>query len=765
MNITYPVRPLLPVKQPKTAAFSGHRQQNVSRALANTLTALSNGVPQSYVLPGLHFGMRPDDTLPDSVRQKVDALASEFDFELDPFQKKGIRILVEGRSPVVTATTSSGKTVIAEAAMSEVLKNRKKLFYTAPRKAISNEKYKELCDKYGAANVGIMTGDITVNPSASIVLMTTEIFRNMLYRPEENQSRFRDLQYVVFDECHFISDPDRGMVWEESALFARRELPNVQQIHLSATVGNAEEYTGWLNSLNTSGAKAGEFEVVSHPHRPVPLTVQYMTPSGNLVDVLGPDREPSLAFHNAFSEAVRDKKQNGFMPVRTVQSLQRAGKLPLIEFVFGRNRCEAYANRVLQAAQDGRLRLTSDREKQSIQMVIDAYVKAYPSLRGSELFSYLREGIAYHHAGMWSREKEMVEVLLKKNLLKVVFATSTLAEGVNVPARTVGLSALEIRKPTGMEPVSASEFQQMTGRAGRRGMFPRGYAVLAHPSDNDKQRIIRLVQAGPNDLKSQLRLTPYGTLALIERLQDRSRIGALLQNSYRSFQLQRERSVSRGRGRHHKRAHGHNRQRNYEQRDLVAGFDAMRQFLVTAGYVNQDNKLTVLGKTASRIPVESGLLIAQALASGILNDLTPSELAAILSASVSARPSAAQERKRDIGESTGDLKLANKLRTLDKMNRKLEGQADARGVSFESGLNAGDVDVVRKWCLVHDDALLDDSPGILSYTILRTANLLLHITEMPKVAPKLKSTAERARAMLLSGAIEEQIRPGRVKID
>lgn len=725
--------------------------------------ALPGGVPRGYVLPGIRFS--------GTLQTFETNFTAKTGYKLDPFQREGIRVLQAGKSPVVCAPTSSGKTLVAEAAIQDAIASGKRLFYTTPRKAISNEKYHEFVEKYGKDNVGLVTGDVSVNPDAPLVLMTTEIFRNQLYQPELNQASLSQLKYVVFDECHFINDDERGPVWEESAMYARRELPKVQQIHLSATVQNSQQYTDWLNSMNSAGTRAGNFELITSDKRPVPLSTQYLAPDGRLIDILGPDGMPTAAFSKAFAHTTRQRKQQkqrkqtqehhqstliGFDPVFTVKMLAKHRRLPLIEFVNSRDRCNRYAEQVL----DAELGLTTQAEKQSVAEVIQAYVETYPTLKSSKLLPYLPEGVAYHHADMWPREKELVEVLLKKGLMKAVFATTTLAEGVNVPAQSVGLSAYK----AGNEEISESAYQQMTGRAGRRGMYERGYSILSHPDDNQEETILRLVQSEANPVKSQFKITPYMALNQIQRLQDPGRINALLESGFKAYQAKAEGAPSLD-GLTRKRRRRAVAQIAKKSSPLKQEFNDMRRFLQATGFVREDSKLTPLGKLAAVIPMESSLMVAKAAASGMLDNLAPAELAAVLSATVSDEESPQQAHPgSDISESSAFPMVGKALAGLDGIMQDLLGKADYIGVQPDMMIGAAYVDTVARWCLTHNANLLEAAPGVLTYTVLRTANLLEHISEAPTLSQTLKNNAKAARKLLLAGKIAEQIRPRKVEI-
>lgn len=738
------------------------------------------GVPRGYVLPAPpRFG----STSGPSEREALKKLAQfeakfrqQSGFTLDVFQKQSVLALARGKSPVVAAPTSSGKTLVAEAAIEDALASGKRLFYTTPRKAISNEKYHEFVAQYGRDNVGLVTGDVSVNPDAPVVLMTTEIFRNMMYQPEENQKSLSSLQYVVFDECHFINDPERGTVWEEGALYARRELPNVQQIHLSATIDNARDYTAWLNGLNAGKTRAGEFELITSEQRPVPLSIQYLSTQGRLVDVMQDNGYPSREFLRAFQQGIQQYRQSGrakqssfrqavpmsqFSPLHSVRTLQRQDRLPAIHFVFSRKRCQSYAETVLKA----NLHLTTEVEKAKIEQVIRAYTDTYPSMAGSALFPYLREGIAYHHADMWPREKELAEVLLKQGLLKTVFATGTLAEGVNVPAKSVVITDYQ----AGGDPLSGSTFRQITGRAGRRGMYERGYAVLAHPGDNDSQRLVDLALARPEAVQSQFQITPYMALNHIARLKNPAQIATLLNEGFSAYQLKQEQHEVLENTATHKRRKKLAGQFARAESPLKASFDTMRGFLEKTGFLKNGYQLTPLGELASQIPMESSLLIAKGIQAGALDRLSPEELAGVLAATVTESDENPKNTQgKGVSAMEADQKapaVASALGELRALHQTLEEQAMQTGIISDIKLEPRYVNTVMQWSRTHDASLLKEAPGVMTYTVLRTANVLQHIAKSNLASVQLKETALTARRQLLGGMIEEQIRPRKVQID
>jgi superfamily II RNA helicase len=414
------------------------------------------------------------------------------------------------KSVVVCAPTGSGKTVVAEYAVELALRMNKRCFYTTPLKALSNQKLHDLQVKYGQDKVGLLTGDISINREAPVVVMTTEVFRNMLYGTSfgDVNKNVRDVAFVILDECHYMNDTERGTVWEESIIYCPAD---IQLVALSATVANAGELTAWIDQTH------GPTELVVSDFRPVPLRFYYFG-NNRLFPLLNQGKGINPQLKNIFGSAHKRRgKSRRFRqedvpdPRLVLIELAKKNMLPVIYFLFSRRGCEEAMKKSRHAG------LVTIDEKAVLKKAVDELVSANPNLFHHPHLPYLYEGLSVHHAGMLPSWKAVVEKLFQKGLLKVVFATETLAAGINMPARTTIISAISKRSDDGHRALTASEFLQMSGRAGRRGMDEVGHAVvLSHPFESVEDAA-KLAQAPADPLVS--RFTPsYGmVLNLLQR--------------------------------------------------------------------------------------------------------------------------------------------------------------------------------------------------------------------------------------------------------
>lgn len=431
----------------------------------------------------------------------------EFPFELDDFQKDACNCIDSGESVVVCAPTGAGKTVIAQHAIHRALEQGLRVFYTTPLKALSNQKYYDFGEKYGQDKVGLLTGDTSINRNAQIVVMTTEVFRNMLYGTNFGAvaDNMKDVKYVVLDEVHYMNDEQRGTVWEESIIYCPT---NVQIIALSATVANAQELTDWINTVHS------KTELVDTDFRPVPLRFFYfdssqpnkllplLTPSGQLNKKIKPEKRE---FH-------RGKRKSPKSPVNDViRNLAQNDMLPAIYFTFSRKKCDEQMERCAS------LELITRDEQAQIKQFIDEYIAEYPHLYNNKHLDYLMCGVASHHAGLLPAWKNLVEKLFQKGLIKVVFATETLAAGINMPARTTVISSTSKRTDSGHRMLTASEFLQMSGRAGRRGMDEVGYVVVVGTPFQTPEEVAELVLSDANPLESRFSPSYSMVLNLLQR--------------------------------------------------------------------------------------------------------------------------------------------------------------------------------------------------------------------------------------------------------
>lgn len=432
---------------------------------------------------------------------------SEFPFELDDFQKEACEIIDNGESVVVCAPTGAGKTVIAQHAINNALKQGCRIFYTTPLKALSNQKFYDFCEQYGADKVGLLTGDTSINRGAQIVIMTTEVFRNMLYGTNFGAvaDNLKDVRYVVLDEVHYMNDEQRGTVWEESIIYCPT---NIQLIALSATVANCDELTNWINTVHS------KTKLVNTDFRPVPLRFFYfdssqpykllplLTPDGKLNNKIKPEK-PQWA-------RGKDKRKKTYVK-QIIQNLADNDMLPAIYFTFSRKKCDE------QMEKCSGLGLNTRKEQEEIKAFIEEFIAENPHLYGNKHIEYLIQGVASHHAGLLPAWKNLVEKLFQKGLIKVVFATETLAAGINMPARSTVISSTSKRTDSGHRMLTANEFLQMSGRAGRRGMDEVGYVTVVGTPFQTPEEVAELVLSDSNPLESKFSPSYSMVLNLLQR--------------------------------------------------------------------------------------------------------------------------------------------------------------------------------------------------------------------------------------------------------
>ena len=466
----------------------------------------------------------------------------ELPFQPDPFQVQAAEAVERGESVVVTAPTGAGKTLVAEAAVHLALGSGRRAMYTTPLKALSNQKYGDFSRIYGADEVGLLTGDNSVNGRAPVVVMTTEVLRNMIYA---GAPELDDVGIVVLDEVHYLQDRFRGAVWEEVIVHAPR---HIQFVALSATVSNAGEFTDWVRE------RRGRTHLVIEDHRPVPLESLWAVKDlqrddGELtVEPLLVKRPKGDAVNPAIERLLRRAKgrRRRFVTPRrleVLQELERREMLPAIYFVFSRAGCEDSA----AAALNGGVRLTTPEERSEISEIAEARTGHLQpddlhALEFGRWRSQLEAGVAAHHAGMVPAFKETVEELFARGLVKVVFATETLSLGINMPARTVVLDKVTKYTGDGHEMLLPGEYTQLTGRAGRRGIDVRGYGIILFSPYVRADRIAEIAKAGSHALKSSFRPTYNMAVNLVANY-ERDRAEELLKASFGQFQ--RDRSLRR----------------------------------------------------------------------------------------------------------------------------------------------------------------------------------------------------------------------------
>src|SRR3954469_8114520 len=485
-----------------------------------------------------------------------------YDFPLDDFQLRACREIEDGRGVLVAAPTGSGKTVVGEFAIHLALATGRKCFYTTPIKALSNQKYHDLVERYGPDEVGLLTGDNVVNGEAPVVVMTTEVLRNMLYAGSRT---LLGLGFVVMDEVHYLADRSRGAVWEEVMI----HLPeSVTVIGLSATVSNAEEFGEWLETVR------GETTTIVEERRPVPL-YQHVMVGKRLLDLFASsDVDAAAGFVKegapvngelmkiarddwASTRLMRDRRSprkgrpgssknprsvgNGrrvWIPSRVdvVERLDREGLLPAIVFVFSRVGCDAAVQQCLNAG----VRLTSPEERDTIFAYVEAACRDLPEealhiLGYHDFLDGLTRGIAAHHAGMLPAFKHVVEELFVRGLCKVVFATETLALGINMPARTVVIEKLTKWNGETHADITPGEYTQLTGRAGRRGLDVEGHGVVLWQPGMNPSEVAGLASTRTYPLRSSFRPSYNMAVNLVDQY-GRETARELLEQSFAQFQ-------------------------------------------------------------------------------------------------------------------------------------------------------------------------------------------------------------------------------------
>ncbi|QKV95914.1 DEAD/DEAH box helicase [Streptomyces sp. NA02950] len=481
-----------------------------------------------------------------------------YDFALDDFQIEACKALESGKGVLVAAPTGSGKTIVGEFAVHLALTQGRKCFYTTPIKALSNQKYTDLVKRYGADKVGLLTGDNSVNSEAPVVVMTTEVLRNMLYAGSQS---LLGLGYVVMDEVHYLSDRFRGAVWEEVII----HLPeSVTLVSLSATVSNAEEFGDWLDTVR------GDTEVIVSEHRPVPLW-QHVLAGRRMYDLFeekngqdgdqsgrrevnpdlvrlarmensrpgfGRDKRRGRSMREADRERERRQRSRIWTPGRpeVIDRLDAEGLLPAITFIFSRAGCESAVQQCLYAG----LRLNDDAARAQVRSIVEERTAGIPDedlhvLGYFEWLEGLERGIAAHHAGMLPTFKEVVEELFTRGLVKAVFATETLALGINMPARSVVLEKLVKWNGEQHADITPGEYTQLTGRAGRRGIDVEGHAVVLWQRAMDPAALAGLAGTRTYPLRSSFKPSYNMAVNLVSQF-GRHRSRELLETSFAQFQ-------------------------------------------------------------------------------------------------------------------------------------------------------------------------------------------------------------------------------------
>lgn len=465
----------------------------------------------------------------------LESFKARYAFPLDDFQLRAISAILDGKSVIVSAPTGSGKTLVAEFAIHAALHRGRRIAYTTPLKALSNQKYADFGRQWGAENVGILTGDVKVNPRAPVVVMTTEILRNMFY-----SGGLPGLDTVVLDECHYMGDEGRGTVWEEIIVNCPQD---VALVALSATVRNVNEIADWIGLVHRP------IVAVTHPHRPVPLQYLVADLSGEIhtydavrhgkVRLLGEERDSG-----GYNDRGRWYTRRVVDPTVMLDELESRGWLPAIYFIFSRAGCERAMETVLAEGKP----LLSREQRRQVDEAIHEQIGENPTIAESPLnqtiFQALGMGVGLHHAGILPTVKRFTELLFERGLCKVVFATETMSLGIHMPAKSVVLQSLTKRTDRGFRSLTHNELTQMAGRAGRRGIDPEGKCVMALDVRDGFDDMKRVVDGPPEPVVSQFKLG-YGSVALLLSTgSDLATIRRIVESSFGQYQnMKRIRSM------------------------------------------------------------------------------------------------------------------------------------------------------------------------------------------------------------------------------
>ncbi|WP_420613270.1 DEAD/DEAH box helicase [Candidatus Spongiisocius sp.] len=670
---------------------------------------------------------------------RVHTFFESLPFTADPYQVLAAEMVEMGRSVVVTAPTGAGKTLIAEAAIHLSLANRRRVFYTTPLKALSNQKFRDFGAIHGSDRVGLLTGDNTINHDAPVVVMTTEVLRNMIYAGSD----LSRVDTVVLDEVHYLQDRFRGAVWEEVIIHAP---PHIRLVCLSATVSNAAEFTDWLRS------RRGPTELIVEEHRPVRLErwwsvwdrfdrevhllPLYMEGSGGI--------RPNAAIPRLLAR--RGGRRRRFSPPKrtsVVEHLAFLDLLPAIYFLFSRAGCDDAADQVVATG----IRLTDAAERDEIRRRAEEGTDhlAWSDLRTlghDRWLARLERGVAAHHAGLVPAFKEVVEQLFCDGLIKVVFATETLALGINMPARTVVLDRLSRFTGESHELLLPGEFTQLTGRAGRRGIDTVGHGVVLHSPFVPFERMASIARLGSHPLRSSFRPT-YNMLVNLVANYSRRQAERLLAASFAEFQDRRSR----------RRSNGGARRSGPRRSSLLQRFDRARRLLEQRGHI-RDWALEPGGEALRVVYNDLGLLLVEATRDGVFDGLRAPELVALVS-------TFAYEPRRDAEEPDGwpTTPLESAWRRLVEQAEDLAATEQHHGLPVTRFPHPGFAWLAYAWALRLDLEELLDEGSLAAGDFVRTTRSVLDLLRQVGDAARvlgnsdLESAASRARRAIDRGIV------------
>jgi len=648
-------------------------------------------------------------------------------FKPDPFQLESLSAIKKSDC-LVTAPTGSGKTWIAEKTIRRIYETGGKAWYASPLKALSNSIYSIFSEKFGSKNVGILTGDRKENPDAPIIIGTTEILRNQLY---DAMQLGEDLEtdIVILDEAHFLGDEDRGVVWEEIMIYLPSRIPILM---LSATIGNARQIAGWLESI-----RHRECIMIEENQRPVPLYPLFFHPDGMLSPLISrkDSKSKSVIYKKVISHIQNRNKlllsPPGKLPPMgdIMRVLKKYNLLPVIFFMKSRRDCD---NALNLCSVDNSANFPDLKKKRSerIETLIgeNRYIRNH-----KQLWQLEHMGVASHHSGQLPAWKIVIETLMTEGLLDAVFATSTVAAGVNFPARAVGILNSDRFNGSEFLPLTPTEFHQMTGRAGRRGMDNIGFVITLPGKFMDLRLVARLIGSSSSNVYSQIKINFSMVLNLLLS-HTPNQIEEILEKSFAAYQLLQTK----------KNKHFFMEDKKYLWRD----FQQHLNFLKENEYVTETDKLTDDGKWASKLRIDHPLLIAEGFRLGIFPESDPALLAALISSFVNEREDADDHLNTQLLPKA----LLKRFLIVKKSLRPFAKQMRSRGFDAKS-LCIRPAAAIYSWARENSwDNVLDISglaEGDLARLILRTSDNLRHIRNLTQFFPKVAETSIKSIEMIL----------------
>ena len=645
-------------------------------------------------------------------------------FRPDPFQLQALSA-IQHADCLVTAPTGAGKTWIAEKANERTLAQKGRCWYACPLKALSNSKFAEFCSIFGSENVGILTGDRKENTDAAIIVGTTEILRNQLY-DAMHRGETLSADFVVLDEAHFLGDEDRGVVWEEIIIYLPGRIP---LLLLSATIGNASQIAAWLSSIRSKSCT-----LVNESRRPVPLHSIFLHPSGTLLPLMVPAKTAGKnKIYKKVSTFLKTRKARrrgrpaDIVPYNDIlKVLRKYDLLPAIFFLKSRADCDR------AVALCGPNAISNPQRKKQISETIAAAGRQSPHILNHRQLWHLENlAVGSHHSGQLPSWKLVLENLMTAGLLEAVFATSTVSAGVNFPARSVVFFNSDRFNGKQFLPLNATEFHQMTGRAGRRGMDNIGFAILVPNIFMDIRWVVKLMGSAASDVTSQIRINFSMVLNLLLSHKP-DQIEDLLNKSFANYLIRNTKSPSAV-----KRM----------QKNLWLDFLRHLNFLENTGFVTAAGELTEDGKWASQLRVDHPLLIAECFRQELFPNTQPDLLAAIIASFVNERESDDRLAKK-IMPKTLKQTFSKLTRNLNPFARRMHSAgfdvrplylrpaaavyAWATGKSWENALSISEVE-----------------EGDLAMLILRTADNLRHIRSLHRTFPDAAESAAEAIDLIL----------------